>query len=167
MPTARLVEFLDSHKVSYSTLEHAEAFSANQVSEASHIPRKEVAKTVMVKVDGDLAMAILPASRDVDLDLLEIALDADRVRLAGEAEFRKRFPDCETGAMPPFGNLYGMEVYVDEALTRDVEIAFEAGTHHELIRMAYTEFERLVKPTVAKFSAPHRELRAEREARWR
>jgi Ala-tRNA(Pro) deacylase len=114
----------------------------------------EVAKTVMIKVDGELAMAVVPASRDVDLEMLEAALGADRVRLTGESHFKRRFPDCETGAMPPFGNLYGMKVYVDEALTRDPEIAFEAGNHCEAIRMSYLDFAKLVRPEVLSFSTP-------------
>jgi Ala-tRNA(Pro) deacylase len=138
--------------VPYATVLHPEAYSAHQVASAAHIPEKEVAKTVMIKVDGDLAMAVLPSSRGVDLEMLKALLDADRVRLVGESEFKRRFPDCETGAMPPFGNLYGMSVYVDESLTRDAEIAFAAGSHHEAIRLAYADFEKLVRPTVLRFS---------------
>ncbi len=158
MPATKLMDFLESHGAKYATIQHPEAFTAFEVASAAHIPVKELAKTVMIKVDGDLAMAILPASRDVDLELLQVVLQAERVRLVGESEFRKRFPDCETGAMPPFGNVYGMKVYVDESLTRDEEIGFEAGSHRELIRMGYKEFERLVHPTVERFSIPHREL---------
>lgn len=154
MPATRLVNFLESHHVHYATLPHPEAYSAHQVASAAHVPAKEVAKTVMIKVDGALAMAVLPASRDVDLELLEAMLDANRVRLAGESEFRSRFPDCETGAMPPFGNLYDMKVYVDESLTRDTEIAFEGGSHREVVRVAYDDFARLVQPVVLRFSVP-------------
>jgi Ala-tRNA(Pro) deacylase len=135
-------------------MQHPVAYTAHQVASLAHIPEKEVAKTVMVKVDGDLAMAVVPASHDVDLEVLEAQLQADRVRLSGEPEFRKLFPDCETGAMPPFGNLYGLKVYVDESLTKDAEIAFEAGSHRELIRMNYSDFETLVQPDVLRFSAP-------------
>ncbi|HET8548012.1 MAG TPA: YbaK/EbsC family protein [Bryobacteraceae bacterium] len=161
MSATRVVDFLNSHHVQYATVVHPEAYSANQVASAAHIPVKEVAKTVMIKVDGDLAMAVLPASRDVDLEVLEAVLDAHRVRLAGESEFRRRFPDCETGAMPPFGNLYGMKVYVDESLTKDEQITFEAGSHHEAIRLAYADFEKLVRPTVLRFSTAHIEWRRE------
>lgn len=161
MPASRLVEFLETHHVRYATVLHPKAYSASQVASASHIPAREVAKTVMIKVDGVLAMAVLPASRDVDLEVLEALLSANRVRLAGESEFKRRFPDCETGAMPPFGNLYGLKVYVDESLTLDDEIAFEAGSHQEVVRMKYADFANLVKPVVARFSAPHVEWRSE------
>jgi Ala-tRNA(Pro) deacylase len=147
--------------VKYATVEHPEAYSANQVASAARIPPKEIAKTVMIKAGGELVMAVLPASRDVDFEVFEVMLDAGRVRLAGESEFRRKFPDCETGAMPPFGNLYGMPVYVDESLTKDEEIAFEAGSHHELIRLAYKEFEDLVRPRVMRFSKPHIDWRPE------
>ena len=161
MPAARLVDFLKSRSIRYSTVLHPEAYTAHDVASATHLPETDVAKTVMIKVDGDLAMAVLPASRDVDLEVLEAVLDAERVRLAGESEFKRRFPDCETGAMPPFGNLYGMNVYVDESLTKEQEIAFEAGSHHELIRLSYADFEREVRPAVLRFSALHIARRAE------
>jgi Ala-tRNA(Pro) deacylase len=155
VPAVRLVDFLDSSKVPYTTVVHPEVYSAHEVACSTHVPEREVAKTVMIKIDGELAMAVLPASRDVDLETLEAVLDANRVRLVGESEFKRRFPDCETGAMPPFGNLYGMSVYVDESLTRDAEIVFEAGSHHEAIRLAYDDFEKLVRPTIRKFSTAH------------
>jgi Ala-tRNA(Pro) deacylase len=155
------VDFLESRKVDYATVQHPAAYSAHAVASAAHIPLKEVAKTVMIKVDGELAMAVLPASRDIDLEMLGAVLDARRVRLAGESEFRRRFPDCETGAMPPFGNLYGMDVYVDESLAQDEEIAFEAGSHREMIRLRYSEFSNLVRPILLRFSTPHIEWRAE------
>jgi Ala-tRNA(Pro) deacylase len=156
----RLLDYLNSRQVPYTTVVHDEAYSAHDLASATHIPEKMIAKTVMIKVDGDLAMAVLPASRDVDVEVLEAVLDAERVRLAGESEFRRRFPDCETGAMPPFGNLYEMKVYVDESLTRDEQITFEAGSHHEAIRLAYADFEKLVNPTVLKFSTTRLERHA-------
>jgi Ala-tRNA(Pro) deacylase len=156
MPATRLIDFLNINRVQFATIQHPEAYTAHQVASTTHIPENEVAKTVVVKVDGSLAMAVLPASRLIDLELLEAVLEADRVRLAGESEFKRRFPDCETGAMPPFGNLYGMPVYVDESLTKDREIAFEAGSHHEAIRLSYEDFERLVRPAVLKFSTSTR-----------
>jgi Ala-tRNA(Pro) deacylase len=153
MPATRLVEFLNTNKVQFATILHPQVYTAHQVASTTHIPEREVAKTVMIKIDGVLAMAVLPASRVVDLELLEAVLEADRVRLAGESEFKRRFPDCETGAMPPFGNLYGLQVYVDESLTKDKDILFEAGSHHEAIRLAYADFERLVRPSILRFSA--------------
>jgi Ala-tRNA(Pro) deacylase len=105
-----------------------------------------------VKLDGELAMAVLPAAYRVDFKLLKKASKAKKAELASEEEFRDRFPECELGAMPPFGNLYDIKVYVAESLTEDDEIAFNAGSHTELIRMSFKDFERLVKPTVMKFS---------------
>ena len=162
MPATKLIDYLQSEGVNYTGLTHAEAYSAHDVALAAHVPERKLAKTVIIKVDGDLAMAVLPASRDVDLETLEAVLEADRVRLSSEAEFRKRFPDCDIGAMPPFGNLYGLNVFVDESLTKAGEIVFEAGSHYEAIRMAYEDFERLVHAKVLRFSAAHVHNSAER-----
>lgn len=156
MTANRLKTLLECNHIPYATLKHRDVYRAAQVASATHLPPKEIAKTVMIKVDGELAMAVLPASRDVDLELLKASLDAERVRLAGESEFRTRFPDCETGAMPPFGNLYAMEVFVDRSLADDQQIAFEAGSHNQAIRLAYADFARLVRPHVLSFSTPHR-----------
>ncbi len=153
MPANKLKEFLDSHKVKYVTIKHSLAFTAQEIAASAHIRGKELAKTVMVNIDGKMAMAVLPASYRVDLDRLREAAGARRVELSGEKDFEDRFPGCEVGAMPPFGNLYGMEVFVAESLAEDEEIAFNAGSHTELIRLAYSDFERLVKPRVLKFSA--------------
>ena len=112
-----------------------------------------MAKTVMVKLDGKMAMAVLPASYQVDFGLLKKATGAKKVELAGEKEFQDIFPECDVGAMPPFGNLYDMDVFVAQSLTEDEEIAFNAGSHTELIRLSYSDFEKLVKPTILKFSA--------------
>lgn len=147
MPVTRLKEFLDRENVKYVTIGHSPAFTAQEIAERAHIPGKELAKTVMVKIDGELAMIVVPASDHVKLAHLKEAVGADEVELAGEYEFKERFPDCETGAMPPFGNLYDMKVFVSTALREDDEIAFNAGSHSELIRMAYADFERLVNPT--------------------
>ena len=107
---------------------------------------------MIVKIDSALAMAVLPASYEVDLSLLRAATGARRVSLAKEAEFKDQFPECEIGAMPPFGNLYGMTVYVDESLTKDKDIAFNAGSHYELLQVDYADFDRLVKPRVVSFA---------------
>jgi Ala-tRNA(Pro) deacylase len=152
MPASKLREFLDSHGVKYVSISHPTVYTAQEIAAATHIHGKELAKTVMVKLDGKMAMAVLAASHRIDLGLLKTAAGAENVQLAGEAEFKSLFPDCETGAMPPFGNLYGMSVYVEQSLAKDEEIAFNAGSHSELIRMSYEDFERLVRPTVAKFS---------------
>jgi len=153
MPAAKLKEFLDSQNVKYLTITHSTAYTAQETAALVHIPGKELAKTVIVKVDDALAMAVLPASHQIDLSLLKAAAGAKTIGLASEAEFKWRFPECETGAMPPFGNLYGMTVFAEESLRKDKEIAFNAGSHRELIRLAYEDFERLVKPKIVKFSA--------------
>jgi len=153
MPIKKLKEFLDSHEVEYVTVRHSKAYSAQKIAAASHIPGKELAKTVMIRVDGKMSMAILPASYKINFDELKVAINTKDVELANELEFKHIFPQCEVGAMPPFGNLYDMEVYVAESLAEDEEISFNAGTHVELIRLAYKDFERLVKPKVLKFSS--------------
>lgn len=153
MPVQRLKEFLDKNKVKYVTISHSEAFTAQQVAASAHTPGQELAKTVLVKVDGKMSMAVLPASYQVDFRLLKETTGTDKIELANEEEFKGYFPNCDVGAMPPFGNLYDMDVYVAESLTEDEEIAFNAGSHTELIRMSYDDFERLVRPKVLRFSA--------------
>jgi Ala-tRNA(Pro) deacylase len=147
-----LKEFLDKNNVKYVTITHSTAHTALEIAALAHIKGKELAKTVIVKIDDTMAMAVLPASNQVDLSLLKAAAGAQKIALASEAEFRNRFPECETGAMPPFGPLYGMPVFADEGLTRDKEIAFSAGSHHELIRLSFDDFVRLVQPKIAAFA---------------
>ena len=156
MPVAKLKEFLDSHNIKYVVMSHSPAYTAQAIAAAAHVSGKELAKTVMVKIDGKMAMAVLPASYRVDLDLMRDAVGAEKVEIATEAEFEGLFPGCEVGAMPPFGNLYGMDVFAAKRLTEDEEIVFNAGTHIELIKLTYADFERLVKPTVVVFSAVKR-----------
>ena len=151
MPVAKLKEFLDSNHVKYVSIAHSVAYTAQEIASVTHIPGKEMAKAVMVKIDGNLVMAVLPASRQVDLERLKVLAGGKTISLAGEKEFKDRFPDCETGAMPPFGNLYGIPVYVDSSLAEDEDIAFNAGTHRELIRLSYQDFVRLATPVVASF----------------
>ncbi|OHC05849.1 MAG: deacylase [Planctomycetes bacterium RIFOXYB12_FULL_42_10] len=152
MPVKRLKEFLDSHSIKYVTISHSRAFTAQETAASAHVPVKELAKTVLVKIDGKMAMAVLPASCKVDVDLLKKATRASTIEIASEKDFKDLFPDCEIGAMPPFGNLYGMEVFVTKSLTEDREIAFNAGSHRELVKLAYKDFEQLVKPKVITFS---------------
>lgn len=152
MPIQKLKTFLDEREVRYVTISHSRAYTAQEVAASAHIPGREMAKTVMVRVDGTMAMAVLPAPYQVDLGHLRDVLGAERVELATEEEFQDLFPSCELGAMPPFGTLYGMPTYVAEALAEDDEIAFNAGTHTELIRMRYDDFERLAEPTVLPFA---------------
>jgi Ala-tRNA(Pro) deacylase len=153
MSLHRLKEFLDSQRIKYVVISHSVAYTAQGIAALTHIPGKELAKTVVVRIDGKLALAVVPASCQVDLALLKTATRATTIALASELEFRTSFPDCETGAMPPFGDLYDMATFVDERLSRDKEIAFNAGTHRELIRLAWDDFERLAKPSVLKLAA--------------
>src|SRR5207247_10520261 len=152
MPVRKLKEYLDSQKIKYVTSSHSHAYTAMEVEQSTHIPGRELAKTVMIKLDGRVAMAVLPSTRKVDLNLLRESVGAEEAMLATEAEFRSLFPDCETGAMPPFGNLYGMEVYVSPNLAEDDQIAFNAGSHTEVMRLAYQDFDRLVKPRVVRMT---------------
>ncbi len=153
MPLSKLREFLDSNNIKYLVISHSLAYTAQGVAALTHIPGKELAKTVILMVDGRLAMAVVPASFKVDLLKLKKYLGADTVEVAAEAEFREHFADCETGAMPPFGNLYGMEVFADSSLTLDKEIAFNAGSHRELVRMGFADFRGLVNPIVLPLAA--------------
>lgn len=152
MPARRLKEYLDREGVRYVTIVHSPAFTAQEVAAMAHIPGKNLAKTVVVKIDGKMALAVVPASYAVDFDMLQGAIGAGNVELARESEFKGQFPDCELGAMPPFGNLYDMEVFVSRSLAEDDDIAFNACSHHELIKLPYREFERLVQPHVITFS---------------
>lgn len=153
MPLQKLKQLLDRNGVHYETITHLPAYTAQGIAAVTHISGKELAKTVMVKVDGTLAMAVLPASHRIDLRRLQAATGAGMVTLASEEEFKDAFPGCETGAMPPFGSLYGLPVLVDETVTLDREIVFNAGSHTELVRLAYEDFARLEGPKVLKFSA--------------
>jgi len=152
MPLNKLREFLDSHNIRYLIFSHSVAYTAQGIAALTHISGKELAKTVIVRIDGDLAMAVVPAYRHVDLSLLKRAVGAQRVELASEQEFNDKFPDCEAGAMPPFGNLYGMAVYADESLTSIREITFNAGTHRDLMRMDWADLVRLVEPKIVQMT---------------
>ena len=153
MPASKLTQFLDDHHVPYETIRHSPTYTAQKTAAAAHVIGKEVAKTVMIRVDGRLAMAVLPAPMHVDFRALSRELRGAAVTLADEADFRERFPDCEVGAMPPFGNLYDLDVYVDRHLSEDEVIAFNACTHTELIQLPYRDYETLVQPTVLRFAS--------------
>src|SRR5215204_4939351 len=146
MPTPRLTELLDREGIKYVTIQHSRAYTAQEVAAAAHVAGREMAKTVVTKLDGKPALVVLPASEKVNLDQLRANTGAREVELATEHEFASLFPGCELGAMPPFGNLYGLDTYVTRSLADDEEIAFNAGTHTELIRMPYRDFERVVHP---------------------
>src|ERR1022692_3575958 len=152
MPVKKLKEFLDKEKIKYVSITHSTAYTAQEVAASAHITGRELAKTVIVQLDGEMAMAVLPANRKIVLQDLREVTGADQVKFVPEDEFKKQFPDCETGAMPPFGNLYGMEVYAAASLAENEQIAFNAGSHTEVIQLAYEDFERLVKPKVVSFT---------------
>lgn len=166
MPTKKLKAFLDDNRVKYITIGHSSAYTAQEIAAKAHVSGKEVAKTVIIKVEGKMAMAVLPASYQVDFKLLKQLFGTQQITLATEAEFSYSFPDCEVGAMPPFGNLYDMEVYVAESLAEDKLIAFNNGTHTEMLKMAYGDFERLVQPRVLKFSKKEVSFPHDPEERW-
>ncbi len=153
MTTRSIKEFLDRNSVSHSCIPHPQTYTAQRTAQVTHIKGMELAKTVVVKIDGKACMAVLPAHYHIDLEKLKAATGAQRLDIAREEDLQKLFPDCETGAMPPLGNLYGMDVWVQEDLTRDEQIAFNAGTHTEVIRMSYRDYDELVHPTVADFSS--------------
>jgi Ala-tRNA(Pro) deacylase len=148
---AKLKTLLDDNRVPYETLKHDIAYTAQELAHAEHVSGKFHAKVVMVKADGNDVMTVLPANYRVDLERLQAALGKP-ARLATEAEFKTLFPDCEVGTMPPFGNFYGLPVYVDELLTKDEFIVFQAGTHADAVKMSYKDYERLARPSVASFS---------------
>ncbi len=152
MPLTRLEEFLNREHIDYKRIVHTRAYTAQKTAAYAHISGKEIAKTVVVKLDGRMCMVVLPASYQVDLHQLKEATGAGDVRLAVESEFKDDFADCEVGAMPPFGNLYRMDVFVAEKLTEDTQIAFNACSHTELIQMSYRDFQKLVKPHVIKIA---------------
>jgi Ala-tRNA(Pro) deacylase len=152
MPLETLRKFLDTNAVKYVMMKHSPAYTAQELAALAHVPGKDWAKTVMVKLDGKIAMAVVPASGRVVFDLLREVSGAKAAELATEQEFKDLCPGCEVGAMPPFGNLFGMDVYVDDVLAEDAEIAFNAGTHTEVMRLPFADFERLAKPKVARLS---------------
>lgn len=143
-------EFLDENNVNYSVIQHTPAYTAAEIAANCHISGKFLAKVVIIKIDGKLAMVVEPANQKVNLRSLEESVGGSKVELASEYEFKDKFPNCELGAMPPFGNLYDMDVYVAERLTKDNEIAFNAGNHSELIKMSYQDFAKLVHPNIIK-----------------
>lgn len=165
MPIHKMKTFLDSAGVAYETLTHSQSFTAADTARLAHLDAQEVAKVVMVKIDDRMAMVVLPASRTLDLEKLAEYAVADTIRLASEREFKDLFPECDPGAMPPFGNLYAIPVYVDEELRKDPKIAFNAGNHWELVRMTYADWEKLVNPKIGQFSQP-RLARSDEAGLW-
>ncbi|HEY2586865.1 MAG TPA: YbaK/EbsC family protein [Tepidisphaeraceae bacterium] len=150
MATRRIQEFLDGNKVRYVLISHSPAYTASQVAESVHIPGRSLAKVVVVVVEGRLAMAVVPATCEVDMSRLQVVTGSAGVRLADEAEFAHRFEGCQVGAEPPFGNLFGMETYVEGTLANEPCITFNAGTHTDVIVMDFVDFQRLARPILAR-----------------
>jgi Ala-tRNA(Pro) deacylase len=154
MPIRKLTEFLDQNRTRYVRISHSPAYTAQEIAASAHVPGRELAKTVIVKLDGRMAMVVLPASYQIDLEQLRRATGAHEVELASENEFRGMFPECELGAMPPFGNLFEMPVVISNTLAEDPEIVFNAGSHQIAFEMAFEDFRGLVEPTIAAFTRP-------------
>jgi len=152
MPKSKLQEYLDSQKVKYTLIKYSPVYTAQEIAASAHIPGSQMAKTVMIKVDGKMVMAVLPAPNRVNFERMKELCAAKKIELASEQEFKSLFPECEVGAMPPFGNLYGLDVYAEEELAEEIEIAFCAGSHGELIRMPFKDFQRLANPKIHRFS---------------
>lgn len=144
----RLRSFLDSHRVVFTLTTHPQAFTARDVAAAEHLSPREVAKTVVISGDGVYHMLVIPASRMVNLSEVRSALGFAHAQLATEEELGKLFPDCELGAMPPLGPMYGLEVYLDGSLAGHETITFNAGNHREVIHMRMADFRRLVSPEI-------------------
>jgi len=161
MPILRkLKEALDEAKISYEVYNHALAYTAQEIAAKQHFPGNEMAKVVMLEVDGVLVMGVIPGSRKINLDMVRASLGAKKARLATEEEFIARFPDCEIGAMPPFGNLFGLKVLVDPELEKDEYIYFNAGNHVQTVRLQYKDFARLVSPQIARLVEEERKRAA-------
>ncbi len=148
MTSSKLTQYLDDNHIAYQIINHSKSYTAQQTASSAHVPGRDMAKTVIVKMDGKMSMVVLPASFKINFDMLAEATGSKKVSLASEQEFKNIFDGCETGAMPPFGNLYGMDVYVAESLIDDPEISFNAGSHTELIKIGIDDFDRLVHPKV-------------------
>lgn len=147
----KLKEYLDKSEAPYKVSTHQEVYTAQEVAATLHVPGKDIVKVVIVKTEGKFIMAVLPADHKVNVDKLRTMLRDPEARLATEGEFKGLFPDCDVGAMPPFGNLYNVGVYVDKSLAEDEEIVFQAGSHVETVKMKYRDFDRLVGPEVIDF----------------
>lgn len=142
----KIQEYLDKEGVAFEHLEHDRAFTATEVAGAQHVPGRQMVKCVIVKADEQFVMCLLPAIHYLDLDKFKTAIHAKQVRLANEEEMIKLFPGCETGSEPPFGALFEIKVYADKFLEDDNEVAFNAGTHVDVIKMKFQDFQKLVKP---------------------
>ena len=148
---SHLRDLLDKEGIKYQVITHSRAYTAQEIAASLHVPGRNIAKTVIVRAGDKLAMAVIPGHHMVDVNRLSRTVGAD-ARLASEEEFEQKFPGCEVGAMPPFGSLYGLEVYVSRPLLDDEEIVFNCGTHTDAVKMRFADFERLAKPHIGDFS---------------
>jgi len=156
--TLSIHEFLRSAQVPYTVVPHRPAFTAQEEAAATHVPGRDWAKVVVCFVDGEPIEAVVPAPFVIDLQRLLELSGGTEIRMATESELKDLFPECETGAMPPFGPLYGQAVFVDATLACEPRIVFNAGTHTEAIAMRWVDFVRSVRPIVGSFSEPPIEL---------
>ena len=152
MLASRLCTFLETNHTPYAIQTHSLAFTAQGIAALTHTPGREMVKTVIVRAGGRYVMAVLPASEHIEFEALAHAIGASEAQIADEHEFGGLFPDCEVGAMPPFGNLYGLPVFMDEDLTTNREIAFNAGSHREIMRVPLGDYLKLVRPTIVAFA---------------
>ena len=161
MPILRkLKEILDQAKIPYEVYNHPSAYTAQEIAASQHIPGREMAKVVILKIDSSLVMAVVPASKLVSIAMVKSSLACRQATLATEDEFASRFPECEIGAMPPFGTLFGLPVYVDPALEQDETVFFNAGNHQQTVRLKYRDFKELVKPQVVPLTAERKKRAA-------
>jgi len=153
VPVSKLKKYLDQNQAAYLVLKHPPAYTAEETALSAYLPGRDVAKTVIARMDGTIVMVVIPASRKINFDVLRDITGARNIGLVAEAELENLFPDCQIGAMPPFGNLYFLNVYIDKSLTEQDVIIFNAGNHRELIEMRYEDFQRLAHPYVINFTA--------------
>ena len=149
---AELKEYLDKNSIKYTTITHSKAYTAQEMAQTMHVPGRELAKSVVIKIDGKPGLAVLPASQHIDFEKMRNALGSKGIEMVSEGEFEGYFPNCELGGMPPLGNRFNLSVFVSRDLRDDEEIVFNAGTHVDAIRMLYSDFERLVQPVICEFS---------------
>ena len=154
MPLRQLSNYLDTHNIHYQTRNHTPAFTAQEVAQSCHLSGHHLAKTVIAKVDDEMVMVVTPATEKVNFTELLSESHAHTAELASEDEFSEKFPMCDLGAMPPFGNLFGMKVFVSEELTESDVIAFNSGFSTEIVTMDFADYDRLVKPSVIRHRTP-------------
>lgn len=147
----RILAYLDENKVPYQIAAHPKAYTAQRVAASAHISGNYFVKTIVIKFAEKLALAVLPANERINFDQFAKQMNTQKVELATEAEFQKHFADCETGGMPPFGNLYNMDTFISADLLKNEEIAFNAGNHIEIITMKFKDYQRLVNPQAIHF----------------